>query len=359
LRAWNAHIAGQAPHFGAAFELRIPVHFNEIAAATAALPETHPVLRWRFDENANLSDREPERRLACLHDLEPGHDARSRLHMPLKSGDGIFAIDAFERGGSVREIAVRARSDFFDGASVQQMFSAILAAIGREGERRTSLARYPSRQEWRDSAARTRPAPPGACADMPPYPAQERLVTTKFVLDREETVRLERLGHSWGVTTPALLMGVLATQAQKEAPVVHVDCATDGRVRQGDPGFFPIGPHSEELRFHFVRAELEDVRAYAECAADQLMNALRQSPADMAERALRPAPIAFSYRFASGAEHGRFRHEVQASHSFAPDWHQIKLSCFRGADGLRMVLRAAHRPTSAIDLQAALGDLLA
>lgn len=88
------------------------------------------------------------------------------------------------------------------------------------------------------------------------------------------------------------------------------------------------------------------------------MNALRQSPADIAKRALRPAPIAFSYRFAS-EEYGRFRAEVQASDSFASDWHQIKLSCFRDAQGLRLVLRAADRPSLAIDLEAALRDLVA
>ncbi|WEJ99149.1 MAG: condensation domain-containing protein [Candidatus Sphingomonas phytovorans] len=359
LRAWNTCIAGQPAHFGAAFEIRMPVSFDEIVAATAALPEIHPVLRWRFDENADLSDQEPGRPLACLHRLEPGHDARARLHMQLESGDGAFAIDAFERSGSVREIAVRARSDLLDGASVQQIFSAILANIGRDGERQTLVARYPSRHEWRKSAAVTRPALAGESGDMPEYPTQASFVTTKFDLGREETARLERLGHAWGVTTPALLMGALAAQAQQEDRVVHVDCATDGRLRQGDPAFFPIGPHSEELRFRFIRTELEDVRAYAECAADQLMNALRQGPADIAERALRPAAIAFSYRFVAGAEHGRFRHEVQANHSFAPDWHRIKLSCFRGANGLRMVLRAADRPGPAIDLQAVLRDLLA
>jgi amino acid adenylation domain-containing protein len=358
LRAWNYCIAGETVHFGAAFDLRVPVNFNQILAATAGLPEKHPILLWRFDENGNLSDREPERRLACVHHLEPGHDARSRLRTPLESSHGVFAIDAFEQGGSVREIAVRARSDFFDGTSVQQIFSAILAGIGGEEELRTPVVRYPSRQEWRDSAARTWPKLSGQYPDIPEYPAHERVLATEFVLEREEILRLERLGLAWGVTTPALLMGVLATQAQTEDQVLHLDCATDGRLRQGDLEFFPIGPHSEELRFRFVRTDLEDIRAYAECAADQLMNALRQSSAGIAERALRPAPIAFSYRFAS-AEYGRFRDEVHASHSFASDWHQIKLSCSRDAQGLRLVLRAVDRPSLAIDLEAALRDLLA
>lgn len=358
LRAWNAFTAGPAAHFGVAFDLRVPVRSSELRAATAALLDAHPILGWRFDDDAELSDREAGRPLACLHDLEPGHDMRSHLQRPLESGDGVFAIDAFEQGGSVRKIVVRARADFFDGASVQQIFSAVLAHIGRDGDRRTSSIRYPSRQEWRSSAARTRPILIGESAAVPEHPARERRSTTKIVLDRDETVRLERVGHVWGVTTPALLMGVLASQAQTDDPVMHVDCATDGRLRERDPEFFPLGPHSEELRFRFVRDELEDVRDYAECAADQLMNALRQSPPRIAGPGLRPAPIAFSYRFASGAEHGRFSHQVQASHSFAPHWHPIKLSCFRGADGLRMTLQASDRPSLAIAFEAALRDLL-
>ena len=359
LRAWNAFTARQTAHFGVAFDLRAPVKFEDIVSATAALIETHAVLRWRFDENAQLSDQEPERNLACLHDLEPGQDIRSHLHAPLESGEGVFAIDAFGQGGSVRKIVVRARSDFLDGASVQQIFSAMLPGIGRDGEPRTSPVRYPSREEWRNSAARTRPTLSGHCRDVPQTPKYEPPSTTKLFLHRAETAQLERLGQSWGVTTPALLMGVLAKQAPSDDPVMQVDCATDGRLRERVPEFFPIGPHSEELRFRFIRAELEDVRDYAECAADQLVNALRRNSSGMTEQALRPAPVAFSYRFATGTEHGRFGDEVQTSQSVAPYWHRLKLSCFRGANGLHMVLRASpHSPRSASDFEAALRNLL-
>jgi acyl carrier protein len=358
LRAWNVCSAGQPTHFGVAFDLRVPVGSNEIVAAAAALLETHPILGWRFDDDAELTDGAPERPLARLHASEPGHDIRARLHMPLTGGDGVFALDAFEQGGSVRRIVVRARSDFLDGASLQHIFAAILAQIGRESDRRGPPTRYPSRHEWRDSVARTRATLPGARDPETNGGADARRVTTKLVLNRDETARLERVGQSWGVTTPALLMGVLARQALGDRAVLHVDCATDGRLRERDPDYFPLGPYSEDLRLRFVGDELDDVRDFAERAADQLMSALREAPSRIAERSLRPAPVAFSYRFGSGTEHDRLSHQVQAVQSFAPHWHPIKLSCFRGADGLQLVLQAPDLLGPVLAFEAALREVL-
>lgn len=356
-QAWNRLIDRKTAHFGTAFELRDPVNFQQISKATTLLCETHPVLLWRFDESGTLTDQPPDRPIACLNDLTCIGDAHTQLHVPLKCGDGVFAVDAFGMGDMVREIAVRARSDFFDGASLQQMFSVILANIGHSSELRASPVRYPSRQEWRESAGNTQPLPCRAQLDRFAALDPKGEVITEFQFDRKEIASLERLGHLWGATTPALLMGVLAAQMESIDPVLQIDCATDGRLRNGDPEYFPLGPHSQELRFRFVKAELEDVRSYAESAADQLISALKRSDTDAPERDPVPAHAAFSYRFAS-KEHGKFHHIVQASHSVASNWHPIKLSCFRGSDGLRVSLRATDRVASGLDIEVAIRSLL-
>lgn len=357
LRAWNARFPCRVEHFGTAFVLTSPVTPAAILPAIDALVMQHPVLLWRFDEDGDIADCDPDRELLQTHDLGPSDNAKSLLQTPMQESDGIFAIDAFLHEGAVREIAVRARSDFFDGASLQQVFSAMLAGVDRDRTAQAKPVRYPGKQEWQAAVEAARAAMNDRADPASPCFSNADPKTTTISLNREETSALEAKARSWGVTTPALLMGVLASTLENQNAAHLIDCAIDGRIRQQSSDFFPIGPQSEELRFRFVDDDLPDLQAFAECAADQLIGALQNGPTDIADRSLQPAPVAFSYRFGSTTDLRMFSDLAQGSAMVAPAWHETKLSCLRGADGLDLVLNSRSKRVALIEFEAAVREL--
>ncbi|WP_294332954.1 condensation domain-containing protein [uncultured Sphingomonas sp.] len=327
IAAWNRRIGSDASHFGVVVKPPRPVAAATLARAADLVAARHPILRWRFGPRSELLDLAPSRALLRRHSAQDGAAALDLLEQPLRGEDGAFAVDAIADGDLVRELVFRARSDFFDGTSLQRIFAELLQHLSPRGAPGGTPPRYPSPEAWRASASRTAPT----ASDITPGAPVRSWNVTEQVLDAERVALLERLAGAWRVTTPALLLGAFGAMFKDEGAVASVDCAIDGRVRQQDPAFFPLGPHSEDRLFLFEHARLEDLRAYAESAADQLIATLRNTSRGPT---LAPALAAFSYRFLLDTPTSAQTSAVAS----APRWHRVKLSCVRSRTGLRVQL---------------------
>lgn len=333
---WNDVMHLGVAHFGTVIRLGRPLPAGVLSLAVQALISRHPVLEWRFDDDGHLTDERPQRPLLCLYG-EGAHPEKCPLvDSTLTSGDSVFAIDATVQGNRVNEIVFRARADFLDGSSLQQLLRELVVNVVRERKELIDLVSYPSAPEWRAAVNRARLSRPEQQNEAATYDGPTgQWTTAECALDAAAVARLEETARSWQVTTPALLLGGFASLFREMEMCTLIDCAMDSRVRYENNGFFPIGPHAEVLRFSLNHDALLDNRSYAEACAEQLMDAFNPSHH---RHYARPAPAAFSYRTTPEENHFGRSVQIDGRASVSPRWHRIKLSCVRNATGLLMTV---------------------
>jgi amino acid adenylation domain-containing protein len=333
---WNDAMHLGVAHFGTVIRLGRPLAAGALVATVQALVNRHPVLAWRFDDHGHLTDERPQRPLLNLYGVGAHSEECPSVGSKLTAGHGVFAIDATVQGNQVNEIVFRARADFLDGGSLQQLLRELVENVVRERKELLEPVSYPTASEWRATINGATVSAPEDQNEAPSYAGPAGQWTTAACsLDAAAFARLEETARSWQVTTPALLLGGFASLFRETEVRTLIDCAMDSRVRYENSSFFPIGPYAEVLRFSLCHDALLDNRSYAEACAEQLMHAFNPSHR---RHYARPAPVAFSYR--TTPEENYFGHSVQIDGhaSVSPSWYKIKLSCVRNATGLLMTI---------------------
>jgi amino acid adenylation domain-containing protein len=333
---WNEAMDLGAAHFGTVIRLGRPLPAGALSAAVKALANRHPVLEWRFDDKGKLTDDRPERPLLFLYGEGADAGICPQVGTALTVSDGVFAIDAAVSCHQVNEIVFRARADFLDGGSLQQLLRELVEYVTHERKDQLEPVSYPSHMEWRAAVNDLQLSEPKDQKEAASFRGRVgSWVTAQHSLDATAVAALEDRARSWQVTTPALLLGGFASLFREMEIQTQIDCAMDSRLHADDSGFFPVGPYADVLRFTIEHHGLLDSRSYAEACAEQLLEAFNPS-----HRSLHgsPASAAFSFRTTPDDVYFGHNQQIDVKANVSPSWNGIKLSCVRNATGLVMTL---------------------